>query len=857
MNQSRHSAAPLYSGWQCSRSGWLYGALAAGLVVLSPTLPAGAQTVLPPPPTAKCPVVNNDLTLQQHPTTGLPVPREIDSAGGRLKGTVVLTDNQRVLQIAPAKCLPQLQRFFQQQDGTDVATSGPQPQPLSGLPIPGPTLRAQLGDIVQLTFLNQINTLDYGNSVDMSENSPVTPIVVPGAGCDSATNGSGYPKLGTSGVVDSLPNCFHGSTTGNMHFHGTHTSPMGTADNIFLGIRPSPRGEPAAGTGATAPLVTSESVKYEFDAFFSACEQKLKANNLLQWPLTWADLNTVMIPKVAGTPNWTAQQQSMLQAYDATKGQPQQLWPVDDGQIQAGAFPQYYIGSFPYCFALPRYTAKQFPPPPNPGHPVLQMGQSPGTMWYHAHKHGSTAIDVSNGMLGALIIEDNTYVPTDPSQQGYDGAIKAFYKSHPNGRQNSGSNGTTSPILQNVMVVNQVAGTPKLVTRAGTGGGGVPFSINGQQNPVVSMKSGETQLWRIVNGSTISGFYLPALPAGFTWRQTAQDGVQFDDFNYKSRAQRPVFVAAGNRIDLLVHAPTLLGQKQPNFYPVLVNQSVSQSGAQNALVATAPLLIVEVLAESVKNMPLMPDMPKRPVFQTDIKATDITKVSVNGVLAVPKPRPINFQTINPGTGASTQTIAHDGGPQLQFEENGATVNIPQLGSIEEWRISNSTNGGIDHPFHIHINPFQVTEVFDPNAPLLNAQGQVVTTKNSAGATVPVPLYVFSTVAPAPQPILVKGQCLINGADSTTWHPCAQPPNPQASNIWWDVFPIPDATSVPKGAAGAGTVIPGYFKMRTRFVDYKGSYVIHCHILAHEDRGMMLMVDLGVAPGKGMAMMRHN
>jgi FtsP/CotA-like multicopper oxidase with cupredoxin domain len=39
------------------------------------------------------------------------------------------------------------------------------------------------------------------------------------------------------------------------------------------------------------------------------------------------------------------------------------------------------------------------------------------------------------------------------------------------------------------------------------------------------------------------------------------------------------------------------------------------------------------------------------------------------------------------------------------------------------------------------------------------------------------------------------------------------------------------------------VVPGYFKMRSRFVDYAGRYVIHCHILAHEDRGMMTIVQV--------------
>ena len=48
------------------------------------------------------------------------------------------------------------------------------------------------------------------------------------------------------------------------------------------------------------------------------------------------------------------------------------------------------------------------------------------------------------------------------------------------------------------------------------------------------------------------------------------------------------------------------------------------------------------------------------------------------------------------------------------------------------------------------------------------------------------------------------------------------------------------------ASGTCTVtIPGYFTMRSRFVDFTGQYVLHCHILAHEDRGMMQLVE--VAP----------
>jgi FtsP/CotA-like multicopper oxidase with cupredoxin domain len=221
-----------------------------------------------------------------------------------------------------------------------------------------------------------------------------------------------------------------------------------------------------------------------------------------------------------------------------------------------------------------------------------------------------------------------------------------------------------------------------------------------------------------------------------------------------------------------------------------------------------------------------------------------------------------------------------------------------LNTVEEWKVVNETYSPISHPFHIHINPFQVTEVFDPNAILstsagtgtltvagtpavtgngattfttsvrpgtvLNIPGQGLYTVKSVetdtaltltgkGPTVTtsaysinVPQYVFVN-SPAP----LAGQCYLNPSDPSTWKPCAtvgQPPAPQAPsserNIWWDVFPIPSGISV--SWAGTAVKVPGYFKLRSRFVDYSGYYVIHCHILAHEDRGMMTVVEVAPA-----------
>jgi FtsP/CotA-like multicopper oxidase with cupredoxin domain len=760
---------------------WPLVVVALVAVLLPGTKQARAQA-----PYVACPPVL-DLT-----TTKLP---EIVSQGGRLRGTIVLADGQRTQVLPQAnpnpgtpKCVPQLRRYFQNFESPPVSGPG-----TASRPTMGPTLRASLGDVVELTFLNQINTKDYGDSIDVWENLPAGPNP-PGAGCDSVTNGTSYPKL-SNGSFDTMPNCFHGSSTGNLHFHGTHTSPMATADNVFLGIRPSPREN-------DAPVVTGASVAADFATFFSSCETKLRGNNLLEFPVTWADM---------GIPNWVNNQKAMLQAYDNGKPLPQQLLPIDLQQDNAGEFPQYYIGSFPYCFLLPKYAGTV------PAGQSMAMGQAPGTMWYHAHKHGSTALDVSNGMAGAFIIEDNR--PT-----GYDGWIKGFYMQHPNNRKLIGQTRPAAnwPILQTTMIVNQLAGTPRFETKTkGVPGGPAPFSINGQQQPIVTIHPGEVQLWRIVNASTISGFYLPGLPAGFTWQQTAQDGVQFDENNFKQRAERPVFVAAGNRIDILVKAPTtsLPGGRAP----VLVSQGVSVSAAQDATPSTVLLTIV--LAGKGPVMPMLPAMPARPGFLKDIATTELNA----------PPRALNFQTAGVASGASEHTIGVDGGPQQKFTE-GPDLKIAKLGTIEEWKISNSTGGGIDHPFHIHLNPFQVTEVFDPNAPLLDSKGHPVV---SNGAI--VPLYVFTGTTP------VSGQCVLNPNDPSTWHPCPTRTSiyNRGTNIWWDVFPIPDGRAA---TALTGTItIPGYFKMRTRFVDYAGSYVLHCHILAHEDRGMMLKVDLALNP----------
>ena len=143
-----------------------------------------------------------------------------------------------------------------------------------------------------------------------------------------------------------------------------------------------------------------------------------------QWPRTWSDL-----PRT-----WTFEQERLLKRYDRGLERDygsgvRKLWPIDKEQLKQGAWPQYYIGAYPYCLRLPEYTSTSWPPSADhAAHTgagtaeqqetgrALIMGQAPGTHWYHAHKHGSTAINVANGMTGVFIIEGK-----------YDDDLNAWY----------------------------------------------------------------------------------------------------------------------------------------------------------------------------------------------------------------------------------------------------------------------------------------------------------------------------------------------------------------------------------------------------------------------------------------------
>jgi FtsP/CotA-like multicopper oxidase with cupredoxin domain len=445
---------------------------------------------------------------------------------------------------------------------------------------------------------------------------------------------------------------------------------------------------------------------------------------------------------------------------------------------------------------------------------------------------------VANGMTGAFIIEGQ-----------YDDDLNAWY-------------GTDWTRSQKLLVINQLGVSPNKMRGSGSRQDkGPDFSVNGQLKPVISMKPNEVQLWRIVNTSGRAGaFFLgppgTAVPqvtgcpaasitaADFQWKQLAQDGVQFNDTNYQQPVD-PFVMAAGNRVDLLVKAPgTPCANPKGCVYPLMVQNLVDPQDLSSACPIT--LLSISVsgtpLDPRSKNANFIPHAPKFPYFLTDITDSEINSTKTM-VFAASGPGDNNTQMID--------NKKFDG-------EVGAVV---LLNRAEEWKVVNATYAvPISHPFHIHINPFQIVDVFDPNQPLIDP----ATGKPPIDSKTGQPYIDSQTNKPAVKYAfhpdnLAPGQCYLDPNNPDTWNPVGANPQkpcnpapPKSNLIWWDVFPIPSGyaptTDADKKNAllnnkGQPVQVPGYFKMRSRFVDYSGQYVLHCHILAHEDRGMMTIVEV--------------
>ncbi len=269
-----------------------------------------------------------------------------------------------------------------------------------------------------------------------------------------------------------------------------------------------------------------------------------------------------------------------------------------------------------------------------------------GTFWYHAHKHGSTAKQVGDGLAGPMIVEDPPgYMPD--------------YIAEANER---------------IFVIGN-----KGLYLANEAGGGV-------LNPTVKIAPGEVQRWRIINAMGDGQQYrLPYLNLdGLEVYLIAFDGltlekrVPIDTDNLDKPWLNPAALASGNRLDLIVHAPADYKTKARS--EEVPRQSLLSTLLGNKSIVSAFEIVVDVSGEAV-------DM----VWSTESE--------------LPGP---NLSAIEESADAK-RTVAFTRGDTIDnVSFDGQVSQTMKLNSTEEWTVTNET--GMLHVYHIHVNPFFVTHL---------------------------------------------------------------------------------------------------------------------------------------------------
>ncbi len=367
-----------------------------------------------------------------------------------------------------------------------------------------------------------------------------------------------------------------------------------------------------------------------------------------------------------------------------------------------------------------------------------------GTFWYHAHVHGSTAVQVSSTMEGAIIIaggldevpqikaaKDQIFVLQQVSYDA-DGKIDDEETMYDNWER------TGSRTL-----------------------------VNGQLVPLVTMRPGELQRWRFIDAGVDESLYMKT--NGAPLYEIAADGIALGRMD---TWRTPIELEPGYRSDVLFKAPTkpgryyLLSAEIPAAKSLEAETPTALAGGKVSGTEAKYIVAVDVRG-TPNNMALPTEAELRPLAPYRPIARNELTGAPQGLTFALEP------AICGSTGPCTPcTPKGENDPDCTDKymvdryvfPNGPTRFL-KLNTASEWTLAVApTRGGTAaHPFHIHVNHFE-------------------------------------TIRPGP-----------NGKDESVWK---------------------DTLMVREGAPLRYRVV------RSRYTDFTGAFVLHCHILPHEDQGMM-------------------
>jgi FtsP/CotA-like multicopper oxidase with cupredoxin domain len=356
----------------------------------------------------------------------------------------------------------------------------------------------------------------------------------------------------------------------------------------------------------------------------------------------------------------------------------------------------------------------------------IPANEPPGLYWYHPHPHGYTAVQVNGGAAGAIII--NGIEKIKPQVAGLTERVFMI-------RQ------------QYLHPLSWIPGPYQLTLNF------QPALAPASPSPIIQMKPGEKQFWRVANATTQAFLNLQVLfgTAAQTLEVIALDGVPVTGDPMVTSINIP----PAGRAEFIVTGPPV------GAAATFVDNAFNTGPVGNANPAQVLASVVPTTTAIQQPVAVVPAAPVPPVTQrfsglAAITATTQRKLYFSEAAIGTNP-PVNF------------FITVDGQQPRLFTKDEPPAIVTKVGAVEDWTIENHTSE--EHAFHMHQIHFLVLAV--------------------------------------------------NGI-------------PVANPTMQDTFPVPFW-------AGSGPYPSIRVRMDFRDPNIAGTFLYHCHILDHEDAGMMAKI----------------
>ena len=386
----------------------------------------------------------------------------------------------------------------------------------------------------------------------------------------------------------------------------------------------------------------------------------------------------------------------------------------------------------------------------NPVQVDIPADHQSGTFWYHPHKHGSVSFQFFGGMSGFLIVEGG---PGDLNEVPEIAAAKEILMAFQVIRtdENGQVPFVNTESVQFASDANMTNGLWSTYQNSQA-----YFTTNGVTNPILSMRPGEVQRWRLLNAA--SGETLAVALQGHSLNIVANDGINTPEMLTLNPGEAYV-MGAGNRVDVLIKAGasgTYLLQTLDPTDPT-TPRSISPQGVDPAartariggdfpavkypvtlatIVVTGNLKSMDLPSGSLPETSGIPGVQEMLTTSPDVERNIAFEIcGQRGSQALPENRlpscgwyfdlydadywgGIDFTSLLMLRDADDEGILNPDGdpemPRINYQKEGLfDADIPLFdnmiaGNFEEWTVINRSNS--DHPFHIHVNPFLLTHI---------------------------------------------------------------------------------------------------------------------------------------------------